>query len=1289
MSMRDNLFQEIADILTNLNSEISRQNKIGRTDLNYEAEEIYCTVLNLVCGWELQITRRFHGRPQIVDLVDDERRLAVEITSSNTLAKIRHTLSRFCEYQMQKDYSRLIILIMGNRLQFRTPIKSPIGLDFDLNRDLWDENRLLHEIEALDVIRLKELRDYLRNKISGLGQPILVNISEDNMHELNRIIRDYGISTEIIDKSLLEQNTIRFEYDSLIDGTRLRMVSHLFVIASPEKPVDTSIAKGGYISQDNSWLLLVQFSPEQAISIIAQCTKLTCLVIRGHSFEELSLDHARELKKLEILENSKPIRFLGNKFLTSLEQLCIRTPQLVDKLDFRNATQLQKLTIELRTKSCVRIEGLDWCGSLSVLELQNISLDVIDLDRLRNIKMLHLHGMDTEIHIRNKHDHLTKLWLHTCTVTSLAFLPQLVALEILVVFGSRTPPLGLDVPVLSMCQNLTKISFEHTKLHAVGELPSHLSELNLFNTGLPRIPDSVRHMQKLNTLDLNGLDLRELPTWLADLNLPIRVNGGLCLTGILMEGTRVEGVDLRTIPEQQELLKEWLEALHDKKTQTQNEVKVVFLGDGEAGKSHIVKRLEQDGALVPNFDGDATPGIAISNKRLDLTDRSVVVRVWDFGGQEILHAMHRIFMTTQTLYVVVLNARNDTQDHRAEHWLRFIYSFDKDARVMLVLNKIDQNPRASINLNRLQRLFPGLSEMVKMSAKEDSPEDFVDHFIKPLQQQLEKFDVLKSPFPKTWRLLEEKLEGVNERYIRERDYKKYCSEVGISKPEVINELLSRFVNLGVCFRCEEETWTRSFLLLEPKWATNAIYKILFNQHKKVNNGIIGVSDIQDCLLDDRTTWSVDESISYNEDEVNYILKVMRSYGLSFSMNDDEENEFIPMLCDRNEPQLMKAYVEDPTVLEFWLQFDYLPDNLLFHLMVELSSELDTDNVWLSGARFRDPDTQHCIIVERDSNTLKLYAENKPGRDFARQHMESMERNIRKVIAERFPGMVTQTCETSGRNAAAVNVWDRYLGIRRWLVHKLNGKWETFDLNRLEADENCQHYSKLLKTTILAKDLLQRCYRGMDMEQSMLIEALVEACVDVQGNNNPHENPRNTYVRDILQAKRYDVRDQTLCGKAEGKNEAGELDMEIRRDPGKPWTIFEALNHNDYDYWKRHLSKLLKNYNSHNLKMLFLVVYIDNKDFAVVTERYRDVIKSYAPDDFHCISESAEELTDIFSSDMQGIKVLRCRYGSGVGYSTVYHILVHMDERITPKKAKKNTGSKFSDTDGTAEQRDSI
>lgn len=1274
--MRNRLFTEIAEMLLRFNAEIKNQNQIGRTDLNYVAEEIYGVVLNIVLDCNLKNVRYFQGGYQAIDLADESNGLAVQVTSNNNRMRIQHTLDRFLEARMEERYQRLIVLVIGNGRQYKNRFDVRSVFDFDASRDIWDEKRLLHEIESLDITKLKKLRDYLCHHMPGLAKPKLEISNEDNIdHKLDGIIRSDTGLRDMIDRDLLYQNTVYCNYGYLVDENMLQTVGHLFVIASAEQKVSMPVREGCYISQDNTWLMLVGLSSEQVTAAIKQCTNLTSLEIVHHNLEEISLDHLQGLKNLKICENSKPIHFTGNRFLASLERFCVRASQLADILDFKSATQLRELIIDARTGGSVRLEGLDWCGKMDNLELHKAEIDMIDLDRLSNLKMLYLSGMDTEIRVKNNHNHLTKLWLYTCNVASLTFLPRLKALDILIVFGSMTPVLGLDVPDLSMSKKLTKVSFEHTKLHTVRELPSQISELNLLNTGLSRIPDSVKSMKDLKTLDLNGLYLRELPEWLADLKLPVRVSGGLWLTGILMESTRVEGVDLRTIPEQQELLKEWLEALRDARNQTQNEVKVIFLGDGEAGKSHIIKRLENDGAVLQDFNGDATPGIAITNKTLDLTDRAVLVRAWDFGGQEILHAMHRIFMTEQSLFVVVLNARNDTQDHRAEHWLRFIYSFDKYAQVLLVLNKIDQNPRASININRLKRMFPGLADVVKMSAKEDTPVEFTEHFIQPLKQQLERFEELKTPFPKSWRRLEEKLEGVKDRYIREREYKKLCEEAGIDKAEVRNELVYRFMNLGICFRCDEETWTKSFLLLEPRWVTNAIYKILFNHHDKAFNGIISVADIQDCLIDGETPWSVEQNLSYNEDEVNYILHVMRSYGLSFQMDDEHESEFIPMLCDRNESQLMKEFVDDPRTLEILWEFNYLPDNLLFHLMVEQSGELDTDHVWLSGASFQDSYTQHCMIVERDGNTLKLFAENKPGQDSARRHMESMERNLRKVIDTRFPGMVEQKRDNSCESAVSMTWMERYPGIRRMLVHKVNGRRETFDLNRLEDNKNCLQYSQLLKTTILAKDLLEWSYRGMDPEQSKLVLDLIEGCMDVQANRNSHENPRNTYVRDVLRAKQYYTCDQTLCGKAEGQNEAGELDMEIRRDAGKPWTIFEALNHSDYDTWKRHLNKLLTNYNPHRMKTLFLVVYIDNKDFTTITSRYGELVKAHAPSGFSCIGESAEEMTDVFASDVHGVKVWRCHYESNTGAMTVYHIFVHMDKPIESNTSKKNTVSK--------------
>src|SRR5436309_330763 len=77
-----------------------------------------------------------------------------------------------------------------------------------------------------------------------------------------------------------------------------------------------------------------------------------------------------------------------------------------------------------------------------------------------------------------------------------------------------------------------------------------------------------------------------------------------------------------------------------------------------------------------------TPGIEIRPWEVTVGGGGAVrLHVWDFGGQEILHATHQFFLTERTLYLLVLSGRegNPTQD--AEYWLQLIRSFGGASRV--------------------------------------------------------------------------------------------------------------------------------------------------------------------------------------------------------------------------------------------------------------------------------------------------------------------------------------------------------------------------------------------------------------------------------------------------------------------------------------------------------------------------------------------------------------------------------------------------------------------------------
>ena len=104
----------------------------------------------------------------------------------------------------------------------------------------------------------------------------------------------------------------------------------------------------------------------------------------------------------------------------------------------------------------------------------------------------------------------------------------------------------------------------------------------------------------------------------------------------------------------------------DKTTRPLDEVKLLLLGQGEVGKSSLVNRLVRG-----RFDSDErkTEGIQRCEWTRTIGGDTIRVHVWDFGGQEIIHATHQFFLSERSLYVVVVNARRNEDNNNLHHWL--------------------------------------------------------------------------------------------------------------------------------------------------------------------------------------------------------------------------------------------------------------------------------------------------------------------------------------------------------------------------------------------------------------------------------------------------------------------------------------------------------------------------------------------------------------------------------------------------------------------------------------------
>ena len=1009
-------------------------------------------------------------------------------------------------------------------------------------------------------------------------------------------------------------------------------VRHLHILAEHSSITSRwrEVSEGIYISRDHSWVLLLGLPRTSASWYVEQCQDtLELLNVMSEYKIILYLSHAVKLRHLRVAGSflrSEDGLVHGLRFLTKLEYLSLKYLNEVDNLDLSQMPRLQHICIEFALYGQpISIRGIRRQKDLKQLSLWGVSWpEQLDLSEFPKLEVLHLWSSDESGSVRG--------------ISSLRNLKELN------LYGS----LALETPDLSALPHLTSLSLrdcpEVTDLPGINSL-KELEELWLDRLGIKHIPDEIRGLKNLKRLTLYGLELDELPCWLPELKLPLHNRWD---DGISFLYTTVKGVDMSIFDQPQDVILKWFESLKTDDTVPLQEVKVVFLGDGEAGKTHTIARLLNDGGdpKSEDFDDKATPGIVIKDKHYTLDGKDVNVHYWDFGGQEILHSMHRMFLTERTLYVVLINARDDTQDDRARYWLHNIRSFAKDAPVLLVLNKIDQNPNASINETELRELYGGLRRVVRLSARDYSPVQFNAALTDALMEEIRALGTIGTLWPAPWARLKQGLQTMKTNFIKGAEYKRMCADSGVDSNQ--KELLHWFNDLGVSFCYQGSRRLENYVILRPDWITNGIYTLLFNKSEETVNGVIPMRVIYD-MLDPQSgsTYRRVMDTAYDVEETEYVLEVMRKFNLSYPVSS--QAEFIPALCQRDSMPIAKVYANDPDSLEFRMTYAYLPDNVIHRLMVQMRQDLQLSDVWRTGALFCQPGTSLSAVVKSEGDVLRIFVRSDNPMHRPNTYLCILKENIDRINRD-------------------MKLEEPYAEV----VYKYSGGSECFDYADLLAalqDGEKTYRSKQLRKRIPIEDILNQT--GFETEQDLkrLLESILIGCMQLQGNRTywgAKEDVCNTYLRNALRNMGYVVYDQTFQGTGSGGKSFGELDLDIRQEANIPWTILEALRikaDSSKTEWNRHLKKLLDNYNPSGLRHLFLLTYVDceKDDFRALMDRYAEHVKWYDPDKYQRLSGTFTHLPLRRFGDPSGLQVMRCTYDRSGAPTTVTHIFVRIAE----------------------------
>ncbi|MEO0818725.1 MAG: COR domain-containing protein, partial [Pseudomonadota bacterium] len=97
--------------------------------------------------------------------------------------------------------------------------------------------------------------------------------------------------------------------------------------------------------------------------------------------------------------------------------------------------------------------------------------------------------------------------------------------------------------------------------------------------------------------------------------------------------------------------KAYLDDLATAGAEARPRVKMIILGNGEVGKTQLRRRLQGE-EFNPVWD--STHGIEAHSAHMDHPDypKGVLINAWDFGGQDIYHGAHALFMRSNAVVVL-------------------------------------------------------------------------------------------------------------------------------------------------------------------------------------------------------------------------------------------------------------------------------------------------------------------------------------------------------------------------------------------------------------------------------------------------------------------------------------------------------------------------------------------------------------------------------------------------------------------------------------------------------------
>ena len=413
------------------------------------------------------------------------------------------------------------------------------------------------------------------------------------------------------------------------------------------------------------------------------------------------------------------------------------------------------------------------------------------------------------------------------------------------------------------------------------------------------------------------------------------------------------------------------------------EAKLVVLGNGRVGKTQLSRRLR---GLPFDESIPSTHGITVTSTPWSGSDDTL--NLWDFGGQDIYHGTHSLFLRTRAIFVIVWHPeaeRATEHEHEGQtfrnyplaYWLDYVRTLGgKDSPVIVVQTRCD---RPELEAKRLPvpdafLEFPFLKQCCFSAAKDRGVaalREAITDAIAHLRDRHEGIAVIGQGRMKVlqklkaWREADEKLPTAERQHrtLTVTEFNNLCTEAdGVSSPECLLDYLH---HLGVVFHRKGEFGDQ--IILDQSWALEAVYAVFDRR-----NSFRQLSGVQGRFTESLLAMMVWQN--YTAEQRAIFLGLMTSCGVAFVHRRANEKlgletEYIApdLLPEKESVADQMAGRWDETAPHLRLEYDYafLHPGLVRGLVCDAGEHAGEAGVyWKYGVWVYERDTGCRALIEQ-------------------------------------------------------------------------------------------------------------------------------------------------------------------------------------------------------------------------------------------------------------------------------------------------------------------------------------